>query len=122
MGLYHRFIIFYLKIVYNLGFDIGQQNNADQREEDSSSANDQNSGASFNDKISDDAKLWRAAKPRKPQPILDQKKASKLRLMNSLIKILRILENGKQLIIWALVYLDKLTISGEIIQPADIHR
>ena len=57
MGLYHRFIIFYLKIVYNLGFDIGQQNNADQREEDSSSANDQNSGASFNDKISDDAKL-----------------------------------------------------------------
>jgi len=54
-------------------------------------------------------------------PKLSESQARKLRLMNSLIKIQKILDNGRICIISALVYLDKLTMAEDVIKPVDLH-
>ena len=52
---------------------------------------------------------------------LSESQARKIQLMNSLVRILRILDNGKLWIISSLVYIDKLNFIGDIIPVEDLH-
>ena len=101
---------------------VGQECDRNDIEEDSSSSSDQMSVADLAFDCQERMSVMTPCKSNFPlSSKLSEEKVRKLRLMNSLNKIQRIVDNAEMWIISSLFYMDKLTNTGELIKIEDLH-
>ena len=100
---------------------IGHESDKVENEEDSSSSSDQMSTIDSTQEVGSESAKLLMESFQTDSLKLSEAKARKLKLMNSLIKILKVLDNGKMCIISSLVYIDKLSMAGDIICTEQLH-
>lgn len=90
-------------------------------EEDSSSSSDRTSSLDHIQEVGSEFEKFQKEENESDLLNLSEAKAMRLKLMNSLIKILQLQENGKMCIIASLVYMDKISMGDDIICSQKLH-